>query len=504
MVLIGLYYLLLACLSIYGLHRGVLLYFYATGSNRPSYQLLGDPAQKTGCKPRITVQLPVFNERFVVSSAIDALSRLRYPRDRVEIQILDDSTDETSNIAQMAVRRWQRRGISINYRHRASRTGFKAGALAEGLKEANGDLVAVFDADFLPDRDFLEKVVGLFDDPCIGMVQARWDHSNRNHSLLTRVQALFLDGHFVLEHGGRFRSGCFFNFNGTAGVWRRAAIESAGGWHSDTLTEDLDLSYRAQLAGWKFVFVSDVAVPAELPTHMTAFKSQQHRWAKGSTQTCLKVLPVLLRSSLSFRIKAEACFHLAANFNYLLLVPFCVLLVPVMVVRFHFGIASGLALIDYFLLCTAILSVSNFYIVSQRELRSNWRRRCLDIPALIALSLGLSVNNAVAVMEGLTGRTGDFVRTPKFGSNNPVERCAPGYVSLASWLVWVEMAFAVYFTGALIFAIAVGLYMVVPFLALFQFGFMYASVGSLIERSMPAGALPETSSSRFFATDEGK
>ena len=501
MVLVGLYYLLLACLSIYGLHRVVLLYFYATGRNSSYCQLLSNPAQKRGCKPRITVQLPVFNERFVVSRAIDALSRLRYPRDRFEIQILDDSTDETSNIAQAAVRRWESRGISIHYRHRASRTGFKAGALAEGLKEANGDLVAVFDADFLPDRDFLEKVVGIFDDPSIGMVQARWDHSNRGHSLLTRLQALFLDGHFVLEHGGRFRSGCFFNFNGTAGVWRRAAIESAGGWHSDTLTEDLDLSYRAQLAGWKFVFVPDVA--AELPTHMTAFKSQQHRWAKGSIQTCLKVLPVLLRSSLSFRIKAEACFHLAANFNYLLLVPFCVLLVPVMVVRFHFGIASGLAFVDYLLLWTAMLSVTNFYLVSQRELSSNWWRRCLDIPALIALSLGLSVNNAVAVMEGLTGRTGDFVRTPKFG-NSPAERCAPGYSSLASWLVWVEMVFAVYFTGALIFAIVVGLYMAVPFLALFQFGFLYVSVGSLTQQSTHTGAVPATSSSRLFATDEGK
>tara|TARA_B100000029_G_scaffold480651_1_gene528869 strand:+ start:867 stop:2153 length:1287 start_codon:yes stop_codon:yes gene_type:complete len=428
---------------------------------------------------------------------------LRYPRELFEIQILDDSTDETSNIAQAAVERWQSRGISIQYRHRATRTGFKAGALAEGLVEAKGDLIAVFDADFSPRPDFLQKVIGVFDDPSIGMVQARWDHNNRGHSLLTRLQALFLDGHFVLEHGARFRSGCFFNFNGTAGVWRRAAIESAGGWQSDTLTEDLDLSYRAQLAGWKFMFMPDVAVPAELPTHMTAFKSQQHRWAKGSIQTCLKVLPIMLRSSLSWRIKAEACFHLAANFNYLLLVPFCVLLVPVMIVRSYFGVASGLALVDYLFLSTAILSVTNFYFVSQRELTSNWFRRCMDIPALIALSLGLSVNNAAAVMEALTGRTGDFIRTPKYGKD-AIGRCTPGYGNVVSRLVWVEIGFAVYFTGAVIFAIAVGLYMAVPFLALFQFGFIYASAASLTKQSASEGAFPSNSSSRLFATDEGK
>ena len=319
MLLLGLYYLLLGCLSIYGLHRAVLLYFYFTGCGQFDFRALGNPNQKSACIPRVTVQLPVFNERFVVSRAIDSLSRLRYPRDRFEIQVLDDSTDETANIAQAAVRSWRSKGISIHYRHRASRTGFKAGALAEGLREATGDLVAVFDADFLPEPNFLERVVGVFDNPCIGMVQARWDHSNRDHSLLTRLQALFLDGHFVLEHGGRFRGGCFFNFNGTAGVWRKAAIDSAGGWHTDTLTEDLDLSYRAQLAGWQFVFLPDVAVPAELPIDMTAFKSQQHRWAKGSIQTCLKVLPAILRSSLPLRTKTEACFHLTANFNYLLL-----------------------------------------------------------------------------------------------------------------------------------------------------------------------------------------
>tara|TARA_B100000809_G_scaffold67360_1_gene64300 strand:+ start:5465 stop:6976 length:1512 start_codon:yes stop_codon:yes gene_type:complete len=503
MLLLGLYYLLLGCLSIYGLHRAVLLYFYFTGCGQFDLRALGNPNQKNSCIPRITVQLPVFNERFVVSKAIDSLSRLRYPRDRFEIQVLDDSTDETTNIAQAAVRSWRSKGISIQYRHRASRTGFKAGALAEGLREATGDLVAVFDADFLPEPNFLERVVWVFDNPCIGMVQARWDHSNRDHSLLTRLQALFLDGHFVLEHGGRFRGGCFFNFNGTAGVWRRAAIDSAGGWHTDTLTEDLDLSYRAQLAGWQFVFLPDVAVPAELPIDMTAFKSQQHRWAKGSIQTCLKVLPTILRSSLPLRTKTEACFHLTANFNYLLLVPFCVLLVPVLVMRFQSDIATDLVFIDFFLLCAAMLSVANFYLVSQRELSPNWWRRSLDIPALIALSLGLSVNNAMAVIEGLTGRTGDFVRTPKYGSS-VVGGVRSGYARPASWLVWVEMCFALYFTGALVFAIVVGLYLAVPVLALFQFGFIYASIASLAQQSTQTRVMPSTSSAHSFVADEGK
>ena len=483
MVLVWVYFALLLCLSIYGAHRSMLLYLYVTGRRRqPCASIEGAPSRSP--VPRVTVQVPIFNERFVVERVIDAVARLRYPRDRVEVQVLDDSTDETSRIARAAVRRWQARGVSIRHYHRSSRVGFKAGALAEGLRDASGELVAIFDADFVPEHDFLERTVGVFDDPCVGMVQARWGHSNRQHSLLTRLQALLLDAHFVLEHGGRYRGGCFFNFNGTAGVWRRAAIESVGGWHHDTLTEDLDLSYRAQLAGWQFVFLADVVAPAELPIDMTAFKSQQHRWAKGSVQTCIKVLPAVMRAPVPFRVKVEAFFHLTANFNYLLLVPFCLLIMPAMVVRSQSTAPDALLFLDVLVLYGAMLSVAIFYATSQRELSRGWWRRTRDIPALLALSLGLAINNAAAVVEALLRPTGEFRRTPKYGamSEDSGRRRRAAYGQPAGWQVCAELICGVYFTAATFFAASAGFYLAIPILGLFQFGFLYASIMSLTQQ----------------------
>ena len=470
------YFALLLCLSLYGAHRSILLYFYRSGlSNfRQRSKSLPVPA------PLVTVQIPLFNERYVAGRVIDAVAKLRYPRDRFQVQLLDDSTDDTSRIARAAVRKWKARGVSIDYRHRTSRIGFKAGALAEGLREARGEFIAVFDADFMPKRDFLERTVWVFSDQSVGMVQARWDHANRCHSLLTRVQALLLDAHFVLEHGGRYRAGRFFNFNGTAGLWRRAAIESVGGWHRDTLTEDLDLSYRAQLAGWRFVFLSDVVAPGELPVDMVAFKSQQHRWAKGSIQTCRKLLPTVLRARIPLRIKSEAFFHLTANFNYVLLVALAVLIVPVMVLRTQSETSYGLFAVDVPLFGMAALSVTNFYVVTQRELRSRWWTRVCDIPALISLSLGLSVNNAVAVFEGLSSRTGEFRRTPKYGTTStPGLRGGSTYAQVTGRTTISELAFGFYFSAAVVYALSVGLYKLVPFLLFFQFGFFYVAVTSL-------------------------
>ena len=478
-LVVGLYFAVLVGLSVYGAHRGYLLYLYTNcrrDGRRPSP---GGPAPR----PRLTVQLPVFNEAYVVERLIDAVAHLRYPRDRFEVQVLDDSTDETSSVAQAAVERWRARGLAIDHRRRAVRSGFKAGALAEGLRIARGDLIAVFDADFMPPPDFLERAVGAFVDPRVGMVQARWGHANRRYSLLTRLQALLLDGHFVLEHGGRHRGGCFFNFNGAAGIWRRAAIESAGGWQHDTLTEDLDLSYRAQLAGWRFVFLPDVVAPAELPVEMSAFKSQQHRWAKGSIQTCRKVLPAVLRADLPLRVKAEAFLHLTANFNYLLVLALCVLIVPALAARAASPGGQRLLLVDAAVFGLAAVSVFTFYAVSQREVGGRWWARLRDLPAMVALGLGLSVNNALAVVEALGGRTGEFRRTPKYGVRSPADPIAgTGRRQRPELQPLVEMAFGAWFTLAIAYALSAGLYVATPFLALFQIGFFYAGFASRAPR----------------------
>src|SRR6267142_5716959 len=295
------YFFVCIILAVYGWHRYYLVYLYL--KNRGKEPKPGPPLSPA---PVVTIQLPLYNEMYVADRLIEAVCRIDYPRERLEIQVLDDSADETRSIAEQTVRRFAAEGIDIKYYHRVDRIGYKAGALEAGLKVARGEFVGIFDADFIPTADFLARLMPHFRDPKVGMVQARWGHINQDYSLLTKIQAILLDGHFILEHGGRNRGGRFFNFNGTAGVWRRSAIADAGGWQHDTLTEDLDLSYRAQLRGWRFVFVSDVIAPAEVPVEMNAFKSQQHRWAKGSVQTCLKLLPRILRADLPLGVKVEA------------------------------------------------------------------------------------------------------------------------------------------------------------------------------------------------------
>src|SRR4051795_2663717 len=283
------YFFVLSILAIYGWHRYYLVYLYMKNRDRVPSETLPPPTLEQ--MPRVTIQLPIYNEMYVADRLIDAVCEMDYPRALLEIQVLDDWPDEQREIAELAVRRHAARGFDIKYLHRVDRTGYKAGALEAGLRVAKGAFIAIFDADFIPGKDFLRQTLPHFTDPKIGMVQARWGHINQDYSLLTKIQSILLDAHFVLEHGGRHRSGAFFNFNGTAGIWRRTAIESAGGWQHDTLTEDLDLSYRAQLRGWRFLFLPNVVAPAELPVEMTAFKTQQARWAKGLIQTGRKILP---------------------------------------------------------------------------------------------------------------------------------------------------------------------------------------------------------------------
>ena len=472
------YFFVLSILAIYGWHRYYLVYVYMKHKDRaPS------PLPPPTVFPPVTVQLPIFNEMYVADRLIDAVCDMDYPRELLQIQVLDDSTDETTGIAELAVRRHAARGMNISYIHRVDRRGFKAGALEGGLREATGQLVAIFDADFIPPTDFLLRTLPYFEtDPKIGMVQARWGHINQDYSLLTKIQSILLDAHFVLEHGGRNRSGAFFNFNGTAGIWRREAIESAGGWQHDTLTEDLDLSYRAQLAGWRFVFLPDVVSPAEVPVEMNSFKSQQHRWAKGSIQTCLKLLPRILRSKQPLKVKAEAFFHLSANFNYLLMSLLSLLMFPAMWVRYSMGWTEML-LIDVPMFFAATASVGNFYVVSQRELYTDWRQRLKYLPFLMSIGIGLCINNSRAVLEAVFGKQSEFARTPKYGiERDSDEWVGKKYHQSVGVQPMIELALGLYFTWTVFYALSNQIYGTLPFLMLFQIGFLYTGLLSILQQ----------------------
>jgi cellulose synthase/poly-beta-1,6-N-acetylglucosamine synthase-like glycosyltransferase len=477
-LILVLYFFVLSILAIYGWHRYYLVYLYM--KNRDKAPASVPPPLTT--LPRVTIQLPIYNEMYVADRLIDTVCEMDYPRDLLEIQVLDDSTDETTEIAELAVRRHAARGFAIAYLHRIDRRGYKAGALEAGLRKAHGDFIAIFDADFIPPKDFLRKALPYFTEPNIGMVQARWGHINQDYSLLTKIQAIMLDAHFVLEHGGRNRAGCFFNFNGTAGIWRRQAIDSAGGWQHDTLTEDLDLSYRAQLRGWRFVFLPELVSPAEVPVEMTSFKSQQHRWAKGSIQTCLKLLPRILRSKLPLRVKAEAFMHLSANFNYLLMTVLSILMFPAMYVRYNMGWTEML-LIDVPLFIAATLSVCNFYMVSQRELYRDWPTRLKYLPFLMAIGIGLCINNSRAVLEAIFGRQSEFTRTPKYGiERDSDEWVGKKYHQTVGIQPLIEVGLGLYFTATVYYALVNQIYGTLPFLMLFQIGFLYTGLLSILQQ----------------------
>jgi cellulose synthase/poly-beta-1,6-N-acetylglucosamine synthase-like glycosyltransferase len=471
------YFFVLVILAVYGWHRYYLVYLYMRNKDRqPKPGPLVDPL------PVVTIQLPLYNEMYVADRLIDAVCRIDYPRERLEIQVLDDSTDETGSIADLAVRRFAAQGFDIKYFHRTNRVGYKAGALEAGLKVARGEFVAIFDADFIPSTDFLLRMVPYFTSDRIAMVQARWGHINQDYSLLTKIQSILLDGHFVLEHGGRNRAGRFFNFNGTAGIWRRSAIDDAGGWQHDTLTEDLDLSYRAQLRGWQFVFVPDLIAPAEVPVEMNAFKSQQHRWAKGSIQTCRKLLPQILRAKVPLGVKAEAFFHLTANFNYPLMVVLSVLMFPSMVIRYNMGWYE-MMLIDVPLFFAATFSVCNFYMVCQRELHDDWRARIRYLPFLMSIGIGLCINNSRAVFEALFNKQSEFARTPKYrieGAGD--EWISKKYHQSVAVQPLIELALGLYFTATVFYALANQIYGTIPFLVLFQVGFLYTGLLSIVQQ----------------------
>jgi cellulose synthase/poly-beta-1,6-N-acetylglucosamine synthase-like glycosyltransferase len=471
------YFFVLVILAVYGWHRYYLVYLYMKNKDRQP-----QPAGQFSTLPVVTIQLPIYNEMYVADRLIDSVCQLDYPRELLEIQVLDDSTDETRAVAEQAVRRNAADGIDITYLHRTDRTGYKAGALEAGLKVAKGEYIAIFDADFTPTPEFLRRTIHYFTDAKVALVQARWGHINQDYSLLTKIQAILLDGHFVLEHGGRNRGGLFFNFNGTAGIWRRTAIADAGGWQHDTLTEDLDLSYRAQLRGWQFVFVQDLVAPAEVPVEMNSFKSQQHRWAKGSIQTFRKLMPRILQSDLPLSVKAEAFFHLSANFNYLLMCVLSVLMAPSMVIRYNMGWYEML-LIDVPLFLAATASVANFYMVCQRELHDDWTTRLKYLPFLMSIGIGLTVNNTKAVVEAIFNKQSEFARTPKYrieGSED--EWIGKKYRQNFTVQPLIELALGLYFTATVFYALANGIYGTLPFLVLFQIGFLYTGLLSIVQQ----------------------
>ncbi len=482
-VFLGIYFAVLCVLAVYGSHRYRMAFLYY----RHKFKL-PTPSGVLKALPKVTIQLPIYNEMYVVERLIDSVCHIDYPRELLQIQVLDDSTDETSAIARACVERNRQQGHQVVYLHRESREGFKAGALAYGLQFAEGELIGVFDADFVPSTDFLRRTVPFFADEKTGMVQVRWGHLNREFSILTQAQSIFLDGHFIIEHTARNRSGCFFNFNGTAGIWRRATILDAGGWQHDTLTEDLDLSYRAQLRGWNFIFLPEVISPAEVPVDMNAFKSQQHRWAKGSIQTAKKLLPIILRSNLPFAVKREAFFHLTNNMAYLLMVLLSVLMPISMVVRFQHGLYETLFL-DLPFCMTATASVCFFYVACQREQGLTWWTRLKYLPFLMSIGIGLAINNAKAVAEALLNQQSGFTRTPKTGVEGKglKVQVKKSYRGRKNLLPAIELLFGLYFTGALWFAIDAGIYTSIPFLVLFQVGFLYVGLMSLLHGHRGSG-----------------
>jgi len=471
------YFTILIILSIYGLHRYHLTWTYLRHrKNAPK------PEKDFEALPRVTIQLPIYNERYVVERLLEAVTRIDYPHELLEIQLLDDSTDETRIAASRLVSEYARAGFPVTYHHRDNRQGFKAGALEAGLAAASGEFIAIFDADFVPQPDVLRRMLPYFADPKVGVVQGRWTWINRGYSVLTEVEAIMLDGHFVIEHGGRNFSGRFFNFNGTAGTWRRSAIEEAGGWQHDTLTEDTDLSYRAQLKGWKFIYDPSIECPSELPVEVNAFKSQQARWAKGLTQTARKILPALWRSPQPLKIKIEGTFHLTATLAYPLMVVFSLILLPAMIVRFYQGWFQMLY-IDLPLFLASTCTVSSFYMVAQRELHPDTWKRCIKyLPFLMATGIGLSVMNAKVVLEGLLGVKSEFVRTPKYrveSGGAAWER--KKYSRKSGWIPVAELALAGYFLFTTAYSLSVEDYLVTPFLMLFFGGYLYMGSLSLLQ-----------------------
>lgn len=469
-----LYFISLLILFTFGAHGFVMVFHYLR------QRKLKDVVPLIGEVPPVTVQLPIYNELYVVKRLIDAVCALDYPQDKLEIQVLDDSTDETRSLAAKSVEHYRERGFNIKHIMRPDRAGFKAGALRAGLQAAEGEFLAIFDADFVPRPEFLKTTIPYFyQDPRIGLVQTRWEHLNGGYSLLTRTQAMALDGHFVIEQDVRNKAGFFINFNGTGGIWRRTAIEDAGNWHSDTLTEDLDLSYRAQLRGWKFKYLNNFTSPAELPSEVNALKTQQFRWTKGAIETARKLLPQVWKSGIPFRVKVHSTFHLTNNIVFPFILLAGLLNVPLMFIKQHGGHELYFSLMSVFVL--AFIGSFLFYLLSQKSVYPDWRKRLMLFPLFMAGSMGFAVNNSRAVFEGLFRKKSEFVRTPKYNIEGKSDSwLKKKYVPVKiDWIVGVEVALAIYCFFGVISSLYYLEIAAVPFQLLYFAGFTFVSALSI-------------------------
>jgi cellulose synthase/poly-beta-1,6-N-acetylglucosamine synthase-like glycosyltransferase len=502
-IAVGLYLLATVLLQIYGLNAYVMIFLFLRFRKRRQEEeravLAHFGSVSDADLPVVTTQLPIYNERNVVERLLRAVCAFDYPREKHEIQVLDDSTDETVQISSRLIARLREQGHEILHVRRADRKGYKAGALAEGLRRARGEFITIFDADFVPPSDFLRRTVPfLLEDERCGFVQTRWEHRNRDFSPLTTIQSIGIDGHFVVEQSARSWSGLFFNFNGTAGLWRKRAIEDAGGWKADTLTEDLDLSYRTLLNGWRARFLLDVGTPAEIPTNIQALKSQQHRWAKGSIQAARKLLPIVWRArGIPLFKRIEATLHLTHYLIHPLILLLTILILPLAL--FGQGWFVNLYLAPLIVLMFAgLIGPSSMYMFAQIAAGRGWGRALRYLPALTAVGIGLAVNNTRAVLGGLLSRGGEFVRTPKLGAlAERGERAASGgsvaYRIRPNRLCWLEILMGLWSLAAFAGCFHRSGAMAGPFLLIQAGGFTYVGVLSLLHQRERTVAPPPSS-----------
>jgi cellulose synthase/poly-beta-1,6-N-acetylglucosamine synthase-like glycosyltransferase len=473
------YFIVTAILALYGFHNLVTTIMYlrmkTPKKRRTEAKLLTE-------WPPVTIQLPVFNEKYTVERLMRAVTRLDYPADRLQIQVLDDSTDDTVDLINRLVQEYHNRGLNIELIHRMDRKGFKAGALQNGLQTATGELIAIFDADFVPRPDWLKRTVPAFQSPQLGCLQTRWGHTNPQYNSLTRAEAMGIDGHFIIEQTVRSKNGFFLNFNGTAGLWRRACIEDAGGWQWDTLTEDLDLSYRAQMRGWKFDYLPDVVVPAELPPQVEAYKKQQFRWAKGSFQVVRKILPSVLQADLPLKVRCMALLHLTGYFVHPLMLSLLLLTLPV-------GLLVPGAFRVFPISIFAGLGPPLLYLTATATQHKSILKRMRSFPLLVIVGFGLSLSTTIAVLEGLFSKGGAFIRTPKLNVGNrrkQKQKVDRAYMAPLSSMVWVEIALGIY---ALVTGVVLAPYIgwgIVPWMVIYMLGFFYIAGLNLIQHSVEA------------------
>lgn len=434
--------------------------------------------------PKVTTQLPVYNERYVVERLIKAVVNIDYPRELHDIQILDDSNDDTRDIVARLVDEYRAKGFTIKQIIRNNRNGFKAGALHEGLQKAKGEFLAIFDADFIPDKDFLYRTIPFFyEREKVALIQTRWGHTNKDYSLLTMVQSIGIDGHFIIEQGARTWNGLYMNFNGTAGIWRKEAIIDAGGWHYDTLTEDLDLSYRAQLKGWQTKFLYDVVTPAELPVDINAYKTQQHRWAKGSIQTAKKILPQVFKSQDAIIKKIEAFIHLTQYMVHPMMIILALLSYPLIVLSKPSIKSIPVTPTVQIMWCFILLGTfapSFLYITSQKAGYKDWWKRSLFIPLLMLLGCGIAVNNTKAVLEALFNINSDFIRTPKFGViKQGKNTMVKNYISQVRLIFVSEIFLSLYcFKGSMVNNTGIFVF----FILIYAVSFLYVGMLSILQK----------------------